>query len=353
MKKKARRRYLGVLAAGLVIVALGFFALAQRFQGAYQPNVNTLGQDSRDFFIPTGSSFNDVLNSLYTGDYLIDTAGFKLLAVFKKYDRMVKPGKYELKKSMTDLDLIELLKQGKQNPIAIKIKDIITVPDLASIISQKLEADSSEIVRLLNSKSRLAKRGLDQNSALALIISDTYNFFWSTTAEAFVNAMESKFDKFWDVENMQKAKAINLTPKQVMILAAIVQGEVRQTAEAPKVAGVYLNRLQRGIKLEADATLKYIEELKSPGKKISRVYLTHADNTSPYNTYKYPGLPPGMIMLPERWAVEGVLNAQKHDYIFYCAKADLSGYHNFSETLSEHNQNARAYQNAMNKRGIK
>jgi UPF0755 protein len=201
----------------------------------------------------------------------------------------------------------------------------------------------------LNNEEKLQNFHVNTETVLSIFIPNTYQLWWNIQTEAFVERMYKEYQKFWSETRLGKAKAMNLSPTEVVILASIVEEENHKTDEQPRIAGVYMNRLQKGMLLQADPSVKFA--LQDFGRKR----LLNSDLTidSPYNTYKYTGLPPGTIRIPSPTTVDAVLNYEKHTYIFMCAKDDLSGYHNFATTLSQHNENARKYHNALNQRNIK
>jgi UPF0755 protein len=216
-------------------------------------------------------------------------------------------------------------------------------------MGQKLLLDSAEVIQRLTDKTYLAQYGLTPETAVCLFIPNTYEVYWTMNAEQFVARMKKEHTRFWNEERRAKARAQGLTPEEVVTLASIVDEETNKNDEKPMVAGLYLNRLKRGMLLQADPTVKYAH-----GKfDLRRILLVHLTIDSPYNTYKYAGLPPGPIRIPSMAAIESVLNPAKHNYLYMCAKEDFSGYHNFASTLSQHNANARRYQQALNQRGIK
>jgi UPF0755 protein len=215
---------------------------------------------------------------------------------------------------------------------------------LAGRIGDQIEADSSSIVAYLTDVTNLSHLGFNAKTIPALFLPNTYEFYWNTDAEKFVEKMKGEYDKYWNEERRNKARAIGLSPVQVSILASIVDKETNKTDEMPRIAGVYLNRLRSGWLLQADPTLVF-----AVGDfEMKRVLNIHKEVESPYNTYKYTGLPPGPICIPSLQSINAVLNAEKHKYYYFCAKEDFSGYHNFAKTLTEHNRNAARYQRALN-----
>ena len=238
---------------------------------------------------------------------------------------------------------------GLQTPVKVTFNNMRDVDMLAGRIATQIEADSSSLSILLHNQDYVKQLGFNNYTIPALFLPDTYEFYWNTDSEGFVNRMFQEYNKFWNEERKQQAQTKGLTPVQVSTLASIVNKETNMSDEMPRVAGVYLNRLKSNWLLQADPTLVFAWN----DFTIKRVLDRHKEIESPYNTYKYPGLPPGPICIPSLAAVKAVLNAEDHHYFYFCAKEDFSGYHNFAKTLAEHNRNAAKYQQALNQRGIK
>lgn len=332
--------------AGASIVAYDFY------KKIYKPNIKLdSGQDHTFIYIPTNADFNTVLQILSDEKLLADRASFEWLAEIKNYKNNIKPGRYRIKKNMNNNQLINHLKAGLQEPVKFTFNNIRTKKQLIDRVSLKLEASEEDLKKILNDNEYLNQNyGLNSYTIMTLFIPNTYEFYWNTSAEEFLKRMAQEYKKFWTDERKAKAKALNLSQSEVSILASIVQAEQQlRKDERPIIAGLYLNRLRKGMRLESDPTLIFAHGDFS----IKRVYNVHKEIDSPYNTYKYAGLPPGPILIPEINSIDAVLNAQKHNYIFMCAKEDFSGYHNFAQTLDEHNINAARYIKELNRRGIK
>lgn len=277
------------------------------------------------------------------------TTGFLPLMKHYKYDSRVKPGNYAIRPGDSMRDICLRLLSGNQTPVKLVVPSVRTLDRLAGAVAKQLMTDSASIARLLTDPHLIDSLGYTTETFPTLFIPNTYEVYWTMTPEQFVNRMEKEHSRFWNTDRLAKAKAQGLTPEQVCTLASIVDEETNKNDEKPLVAGLYLNRLHRGILLQADPTVKFAH-----GKfDLRRILLTHLTIDSPYNTYKYAGLPPGPIRIPSIAGIESVLNPAKHNYIYMCAKEDFSGYHNFATTLSQHNANARRYQQALNSRGIK
>ena len=307
-------------------------------------------EKSKDLYIKTGTSYNQLLNQIES--YVLNVDDFDVLAKRKKYN--VKPGKYQIKNGMNNNEIINSL---RSNNITVNViyNNIVDLNDLAGKISNQIEADS---ISFLNSfKTEFFKeRGFDEKNILSMYIPNSYNFFWNTSVEKFNKRMFEEYTKFWQKNNrVEKANKIGLTRNEVMILASIVYEESKQNIELRKIAGVYINRLNDNWKLGADPTVKFaayqLEEYKNT--IIRRVLNKHLRIDSPYNTYKYYGLPPGIISMPSIQAIDAVLNYEKHNYYFFAADPSNPGYHSFAKSLSEHKRNARKFHRYLNSKGIK
>ena len=307
-------------------------------------------EKSKDLYIKTGTSYNQLLNQIES--YVLNVDDFDVLAKRKKYN--VKPGKYQIKNGMNNNEIINSL---RSNNITVNLiyNNIIDLNDLAGKISNQIEADS---ISFLNSfKTEFFKeRGFDERNILSMYIPNSYNFFWNTSVEKFNKRMFEEYTKFWQKNNrVEKANKIGLTRNEVMILASIVYEESKQNIELRKIAGVYINRLNDNWKLGADPTVKFaayqLDEYKNT--VIRRVLNKHLKIDSPYNTYKYYGLPPGIISMPSIQAIDAVLNYEKHNYYFFAADPSNPGYHSFAKSLSEHKRNARKFHRYLNSKGIK
>jgi UPF0755 protein len=250
---------------------------------------------------------------------------------------------------MTCRQLLQNLKNGNQAPCRITFNNIRLKEDLAKRIGEQLMFSEGELYQQLNDSAVCAQLGFDTNTILCMFIPNTYEMYWNISVERFMKRMQSEYDKFWTPERIEKAQGISLTPIQVSILASIVEEETAASSEYSTVAGLYINRLRRGMLLQADPTVKYA----MGDFSLRRILFVHLETDSPYNTYKYAGLPPGPIRIPSIRAIDAVLNYARHNYIYMCAKEDFSGKHNFATTLSEHNANAAKYRAALNRLNIR
>lgn len=318
------------------------------YKKIFDPNVN-LTTESTSIYIPAQSGFGDVLQILMNQKIIQDSSSFVWVANQMNYIKDKIPGgKFEIQNQWSNRDLISSLRAGLEVPINLTINQLHDVDRISSLVSSHLEADSSKLVKLLESDELLSNTQVDKANLLSLFIPNTYQFNWDTDAQGFIDRMEKERKKYWTEERMAKAAKHNLSPAEVYTLASIVEKETQNTAEKPRLAGVYLNRLDKGILLQADPTVVY-----ALGKKgIRRVLTKHLKTPSPYNTYIHAGLPPGPICMPSMTSIEAVLNAETHDYLFFCAKPDNSGTHAFAETLRAHNNNANKFHKWLNERKI-
>lgn len=331
-----------IIAILLVISYLGYTG----YKHYLSPNVT----DKQEYlYIPTGSSFEELMLNIHQHEILKDSASFRWLAEKKELVNQLKAGKYRLEPGMNNRQLVNTLLAGLQEPVQLRFQDIRLKNQFAAFVSTQLETDSASIMDLMNNDSLATTYGFTTENFFAMFIPNTYELYWNTSAPEFFERMHTEYDRFWNEERMAKAKAIGLTPLEVSILASIVKGEALHTNEMPKIAGLYMNRLQRGILLQADPTVIFAAQ----DFTIRRVLNKDLKIDSPYNTYLYKGLPPGPIMMPSIASIDAVLNYEKHGYIYMCAKADFSGYHSFAKTVGEHLVNARKFQQALNEQNIK
>ena len=300
-------------------------------------------------YVHTGSNFGDVYITIKNEEMVKDTLSFFNAANNMDYPENVKAGKYRLSKGMSNRAFINMLKAGNQEPVKISFQNVRHKQTLAGMVSKKIESDSASIGRLLDSASFVDKYGFTTENVYTMFIPDSYELYWNTSAEKFFIRMHDEYQKFWTAKRKAKAEQIDLNPVEVSILASIVDGEALNDKEMPVIAGLYMNRLHKGMRLEADPTVIFANN----DFTIRRVLNKHLRKNSPYNTYMNTGLPPGPISMPSINAIDAVLNFSEHNYIYMCAKEDFSGYHNFASTLSEHLINARKFQQALNERNIK
>jgi UPF0755 protein len=334
----------------IVMVTLGTSFLGiMAYLKFLSPVVRNIDVNDPFVYIPTGSDFTDVAAILKKKKLIDNVNDFSWLAKQMKYVNNIKPGKYKLHNGMSNKEIIQLLRAGRQEPVKLSINNIRKLDGLPLLISSKLEADSNSVVELFSDSNYLSLHGFNTYNAIGVIIPNTYEFYWNTSAEEFFERMLKEYKKFWTDNRLKMANDLGLDPKQVSVVASIVEKETRQNDEKPILAGIYLNRLAQGWKLEADPTLVYAAD----DFTIKRVLNIHKQINSPYNTYLNFGLPPGPICTPSIESIDAVLNRKESNYMFFCAREDFSGYHNYASTYSEHLRNARMFQAALNRRGIK
>lgn len=321
-----------------VLILAGCASLAYViYQKIYGPNVST--DAPIEFFVSDETSNKEVLNSLKKSNILSDDSFLDRIADQMSFSSASpKAGRYLVKDQMSTYEILDMLRQGRQTPVTLTIHGMRTIEDLAGFLGVRLQHDSLHYLEAIKN---------DPFESLCLYLPDTYEFYWTTDGRKFKERMSAYHKKFWDGKS-KTVLGYDLTPCEIYTLASIVERETQYDAERPDVAGLYVNRLKKGMLLQADPTVVY-----SMGDfSIRRVLTKYLSHNSPYNTYLNIGLPPGPICMPSKSSLMAVINARKHDYLYMCAKADNSGTHAFAETLSQHNRNARAFQRWMNERGI-
>lgn len=276
-------------------------------------------------------------------------SGFSMLAAYYDYAHHIHTGRYAIEPGQAVHQVFRKLYGGQQTAVKLTIPEVRTMDRMAGKLSRKLMLDSTTIAQALCSEDYCKRWGYDTCTIACIFVPNTYDVYWNTTLDAFMQRMQREHDRFWNAERRQKAEQLGLTPNEVVTLASIVDEETAANEEKPVIAGLYLNRLHRDMRLEADPTLKFAMK----DFMLKRIYNKHKGVDSPYNTYTHKGLMPGPIRVPSVIAIDAVLNAAKHDYIFMCAKEDFSGTHNFASTLAEHEQNRLRYTQALDKHGIK
>lgn len=329
----------------IFIISLGLTGLFYYLR-YFGPNVT----DNKEYlYIHTDATYNDVYKIIRDEKIVKDTVSFNWAAHNMNYIHRVKAGKYHLKAGMNNRRLINMLASGAQEPVKLTFHNLRQKSDLAGAVSKQIEPDSVAILRLLDSSQFVAKYGFTTDDVYSMFIPNTYQLYWNTTPEKFFKRMYANYEKFWTPERKQEAAAMDMTPVQISILASIVDGEALYDDEMPTIAGLYLNRLKKGMKLESDPTVIFALN----DFTIKRVLKRYLSYNSPYNTYLHTGLPPGPVMMPSVNAIDAVLNYKKSDYIYMCAKEDFSGHHNFATNMADHLANAHKYQKALDERNIK
>lgn len=335
----------------VLIIAFSVLGISMTFyfyQVFFSPNVLLESEQPVALRIPSNANYKYVANKLYEDQIISDAVSFGFVAKVLDYQELVKPGLYTIKPDMTNLELVRLLRSGDQTPVKITFNNVRTKEDLAEKITANLEIDSTQFLNMIQDSVYIRKFDFDEETIMSMFIPNTYEVWWNTSPEALFDRMYREYNDFWTDARKEKAKQMGLSQKEVSTLASIVQAESQKSDERPRIAGVYLNRLRLNMPLQADPTLVFA----LGDFSLKRVLNIHKETESPYNTYKYAGLPPGPINLPDINSLDAVLNAEDHKYLYFCAKEDFSGYHAFATSLAQHNANARRYQAALNQARI-
>ena len=311
---------------------------------------NTLVESDKPYLlkIPSNSVYKNVVDKLYEERVINDALSFSFVAKVLGYQDGVKPGLYQIEPKMNNLQLVRMLRSGQQTPVRVTFNTVRTQEDLAEKISVNLEVSKEQFLELLQDSVYIRKFGFEEETVMSMFIPNTYEFWWNTSAAELFERMHKEYQSFWTEARSQKAQDLGLSKEEVSTLASIVQAESQKSDERPEIAGVYLNRLRIGMPLQADPTLVFA----AGDFSIKRLTAKQMAIDSPYNTYKYAGLPPGPINLPDINSLDAVLNPEKHNYLYFCAKEDFSGYHSFAIGYEEHLSNARRYQRALNAANI-
>ncbi len=343
MQNRTRKILIGSLAAFLFLAVVACTFGYNLYKKVVSPNVQ--GTDVVSVYIDSDDSMDSVLAEINNRSLLIHPETFIWWAEKKGLAQHLHPGRYMLTHTMSNRDIVNLLMSGRQTPVNVTFNNIRTKYDFAARIGEQLSADSSDFIQYFDTTKYFASAGLTPDNFMTLFIPNTYELYWNTSAEGFVQRMQREHDNFWNASRLKNAEQIGLSPEQVYILASIVYSENEKASEeAPRIAGVYMNRINKNWNLEADPTVKFA--IGDFAKK--RIYLADLEFDSPYNTYKYPGLPPGPIHMPPIKYIDAVLHYEHHEYMFMCARGDGSGLHYFAKTLAEHNRNRDLYIKALN-----
>lgn len=328
-----------ILLAILLLLVLGIAWAAWNVFGA-----TIKPPPDKFYYIQTGSTYDQVVTDLKAKNIIPSKFFFDQLASQAKYPENVKPGKYEIKKGMSLYGLVRMLKSGAQTPVKLVINKLRTKEDFAGKLGKLFEIDSLEVINFISNNDSLLKYNVDSNTVMAVIIPNTYLIYWNTSFRKIFNRLKDEQEKFWNKERIAKAREKNLTPLQVYTMASIVEEETNKKKDKSLIASVYINRLKKGMKLEADPTVKYA--MRDFGLK--RIMYNHLLYPSPFNTYRNTGLPPGPISTPSIETIDAVLDAPETSYIFFVAKPSFDGYSNFAETYEQHLKYAREYQDSLN-----
>jgi UPF0755 protein len=332
------------------VIAVVFVLLLLGAAGAYYvlvvPNINAPKRVS--IKIPTGSTYADVERILHENNVLKDELTFSIVSKLKKYPDHINAGYYVFNAGLNNRQIVNILRAGLQTPVTLVIYNIRTKEEFAGLAGRTLELDSNELLAKLNDDAFCKQLKSDTGKILTRFIVDNYDFYWNVSQEKFFDKLNAAYDNFWNTERKNKVQVLNLSPTEVTILASITEKEVLRDKELPTVAGVYLNRLRINMPLQADPTLVFALH----DFTAQRVTSKHKDFDSPYNTYKYPGLPPGAICMPRKKSIDAVLNSEEHPYLYFCANPDLSGYSIFAKTYDEQMETAAKYRKKLNEMNI-
>lgn len=342
METDKKRKIALTLVITFSVLAISFsFYFYQVF---FSPN--TLIESDQNYMLKIGSNntYKTVANKLYDEHVVNDLVSFGFVSRILGYQESVKPGLYTITPKMSNLELVRLLRSGKQTPVRVTFNNVRTKEDLAEKITANMEISQVQFLQLVQDSVYIRKFDFDEETVMSMFIPNTYELWWNTSPEALFDRMYKEYQSFWTEERKQKASLLGLSQKEVSTLASIVQAESQKSDERPRISGVYLNRIKLGMPLQADPTLVFA----LGDFELKRVLNIHKETDSPYNTYMYAGLPPGPINLPDINSLDAVLNSENHDYLYFCAKEDFSGYHTFASSLAQHNANARRYQAALN-----
>lgn len=341
MKKKIAIRYILII-VGITILVAGVFLFEQYYRLEIS-NFEAKDGQQHSYHIYPGATIDSVMQLLEEDYDIAGESDFYLHAKLLTFNHP-EPGHYTFDAQIANQDIINRLKFGLQTPVNITWNNYVrTNQDLAGKVTKHLMLDSTQLVQLLDSNTYLAQYGFDKETVRCLFIPNTYQVYWNTTPDALFARMQREYNTFWNDSRKQKADSLGLTPIEVAIVASIVEGESHNKKEMPLIASLYLNRIHKGMLLQACPTVKY-----AVGDfKLKRILNRHLAIDSPYNTYKYPGLPPGPIRCPAPTTIDMVLNAPKTDYLFMCASPELNNTHIFSSTFGKHAAAAVQYRHTM------
>jgi UPF0755 protein len=332
----------------LILIGVALVVAFRLYNALFGSNVWLNDGKEAYVCIPTGADFEKVKAVFYSHGLIVDRTSFEWLAGRKQLVKNFKPGRYKIVQGMSNLSIIRMIGSGRQEPVKLIFNNMRTKDQFAGRIAQQIEADSVELLNKLNDSAYLTKFGLNPQTAVCLFIPNTYEFYWNTSADAFIDKMYKEFNVFWNEKRKAKAQSIGLSIPQVVTLASIVEQETNKNTEKSRIAGVYMNRIKGNWPLQADPTLKFA----LGDFSIRRILNVHKEIESPYNTYKYAGLPPGPICIPSIASIDATLNYEKHNYFFFCADSDMSGSHVFTANYEQQMLNAEKYRNALNRMQI-
>ncbi len=352
VRRKISRKKPGYMRISLWLVLIAiivvFIIAIRMYRTVFLPAMDMDEGDKIVLYVPSDADYDWLVQKLDEENVIKDKKAFQWLANKKNLDNNLKPGRYIIEPGMNNNQLVNMIRAGNQSPVIFTFNNLRTLEELGGIAAGVFEKDSASFSSFLTDPETASESGFTPESFPAMFIPNSYEFYWTTSPEEFVKRMKREYIAFWSKGREKKAEKLGLTKLDVSVLASIVEQEALHPDENARIAGVFLNRLERGIPLQSDPTIIYSLQDFS----IRRVLNVHKAIVSPYNTYLNKGLPPGPISIPSIAAIDAVLEHEEHNYIYFCAKPDFSGYHNFARTLSQHNKNARLYQQALNRRKI-
>ena len=331
---------------GFVLLLIGAIAGYMGYKWIFEPNTNI--SEPYELYIKSQTTYEELQNQLITDSVLVNSWSFTQVSKLMKYGPdQIPSGRYIIQPDWSNKQIISALRAGRQSPIKLTISTARTVEDIAGVVAKKIEPDSTEIMALFKDASLIEEYGFTSETIISMIIPDTYEMYWNTDAKGFFSKMKDEYDKYW-IKYTDQLESLDMTKSEIATLASIVQKESNTKSEKPTIAGVYLNRLEQGIKLQADPTVVFgIGDF-----TIRRVLNRHLAQDTPYNTYLHEGLPPGPICMPSKSSIEAVLNAEKHDYLFFCAKPGYNAGHAFATSNQQHERNAAVYRKWLNQERI-
>lgn len=335
----------------LTVLAVIAFAGYWAYENVLKSNVHLNGKKFTYIYVKTNATFDDVLDELYSQNIIDDHESFEWMAKEMNLPEHINAGKYRIDAKMSNRSIVKMIINGKQEKVKLSFNSQIrTKEQFIDYVSDKLEIEKGELEEYTSNEALLAENyGLSADNFMCLVVPASYEVYWTTHVDELFSLLKQSYDEVWTKARIAKAKAIGYTVPQVITIASIVQNESGIKAEQQKIAGVYINRLKKDMRLQADPTVVFA----NGNFEVQRVLTADKEMDSPYNTYMYKGLPPGPICLVSTQAIDAVLNYTKHNFIFFCANCDFSGYSLFTADYDVHQKNARAYQDALNKRGIK
>ena len=331
---------------GFVLLLIGAIAGYMGYKWIFEPNTNI--SKPYELYIKSQTTYEELQNQLITDSVLVNSWSFTQVSKLMKYGPdQIPSGRYIIQPDWSNKQIISALRAGRQSPIKLTISTARTVEDIAGVVAKKIEPDSTEIMALFKDASLIEEYGFKPETIISMILPDTYEMYWNTDAKGFFSKMKDEYDKYW-IKYTDQLESLDMTKSEIATLASIVQKESNTKSEKPTIAGVYLNRLEQGIKLQADPTVVFgIGDF-----TIRRVLNRHLAQDTPYNTYLHEGLPPGPICMPSKSSIEAVLNAEKHDYLFFCAKPGYNAGHAFATSNQQHERNAAVYRKWLNQERI-